>query len=290
MGTGITVKTLLGHKNLQFSIDCLKSFVDKSEDRIFLEIFEDGTLTNNDEHLLYSQLNNIIVVKKTERDDRLKSVLYKYPNCSKYRNDIPYAQKIFDVMLYDDNDLLFIDSDIFFLKKFKLPRFDLVPVFVSDTEHAYSFTPLEFLKIKLPIYPRINSGFFYFPQKLFNLDFIEQLLQDDVINRGFKRRNPWFEQAVWSFLAARAKNVYFFDKAQIAMAKKKLAINARTVAVHLVSTYRSHYAILQNTASVANFSGDAIEIKFEKGVKFLNKFEFGLQKLLKRTKRELGIK
>ncbi len=289
MGAALTVKTLLGHKNLQFSIECLNSFLKNSKDKIFLQIFEDGTLTEDDASLLSAQLNDVVIVAKKERDSKLKGLLYRYPLCDQYRNNIPYAQKIFDVMLYDSADLLFIDSDIFFLRSFELPSFGQFPVFISDSEHAYSFTPMEFFKIKLPIYPRVNSGFFYFPKTLFSLDFIEELLKDEIINRGLKRRNPWLEQAVWSFLAANAKKVSFFNRRQIVMAEKKLKVDERTIAVHLVSTYRSHFSELQNKTSCSSALDEFSVVELEKEVKFLSKFEFAVERLMKRTKRELGI-
>lgn len=285
----LTVKTLLGHKNLRFSIDCLKSFVDNSKDQIFLQIFEDGSLKESDRDILKTELGNIAIISKKERDDKLESVLKNYPNCYRYRNDIPYAQKIFDVMLYDNEDLLFIDSDIFFIKKFKFPKFNNIPVFIWDSEHAFSFTPLEFFKIKTSIYPRVNTGLFYFPKSLFSLDFIEKLLEDKIVNKGFERRNPWLEQTVWSFLAAKNKNVNYFDKNEIVMAAKKLEIKDTTIAVHLVSTYRNHFQTLKNNITPGNASTGFKEVRLIKGVKFLNKVQFASQRLLKKTKRVVGI-
>jgi hypothetical protein len=193
-------------------------------------------------------------------------------------------------MLYDEDDLLFIDSDIFFLKKFKLPAFNKTPSFISDTEHAYSFTPLEFFKINIPIYPRINSGLFYFPKSLFSLDFVEELLKDRIIQQGFNRGISWLEQTIWSFLAANANNVNYFDKAQIVMAENKLRITENTLGVHLVSTYRHHFSSLKKLVLSKEIGASFTEIRLQKGEKLLNKYEFAFQKLIKRAKRELAIK
>ena len=63
MDNAYQFKTLLGHKNLAFSIACLYSLMRYSVDRIELQIFEDGTLTESDEDELRSCLNTVSVVR-----------------------------------------------------------------------------------------------------------------------------------------------------------------------------------------------------------------------------------
>jgi len=86
---------------------------------------------------------------------------------------------------------------------------------MSDTFNAYSFQPKEFLRIKFPIFPYVNSGVFYSPKKLYALDFIEQLLNDKIIRKGLTKKIPWLEQTIWAFLAAKSKSFCYFDNGQI---------------------------------------------------------------------------
>lgn len=276
-------KTLLGHNNLDFSIECLQSFIHHSRDEIHLEIFEDGTITSDDEKKLLSGLKNSVVVWKKDRDIKLKPILEKFPTCKHYRDSTNYAQKIFDVMLWDDRDVFYIDSDIYFLKNFVLPKMDEMPLFMADTQNAYSFTPIDLLKINVPVFPNVNSGIFYFPKNLFSLEFIEQLLNDAVIGKGVKKGIPWLEQTIWSFMAAKSRSICYFDCKQIIMADFALKTDAETVAIHLVYYFRSHIKQLRLLPKSADNS--YAEIKCEMNTRYLNKINFAAEKLIRKIKR-----
>ncbi|MVN20178.1 hypothetical protein [Mucilaginibacter arboris] len=278
----IHCKTLLGHNNLDFSIECLQSFLKHSCDEICLEIFEDGSITPADEERLLSSLKNSVVIRKGERDRKLQTMLADYPACNHYRNSTNYAQKLFDIMLYDNQDVLYIDSDIYFLKKFVLPELDETPVFMYDNQNAYSFTPIDLLKIKIPVFPNVNSGIFYFPHNLFNLSFIEQLINDAVISKGIKKGIPWLEQTIWSFLAAKSKRISYFNPNQVIMADFALKTDADTVAVHLVYYFRTHIKQLRLMPADGN-TCSAIALKAQ--TSYLNKVDFAIEKFNRKIKR-----
>lgn len=283
MAKPIHCKTLLGHNNLDFSIECLQSFLHYSSDEIFLEIFEDGSVTDQDEEKLLSSLKNSVVIKKAARDLKLDPILSGFPACRAYRNSTNYAQKIFDVMLFDDCDVFYIDSDIYFLKKFALPKLEEMPVFMYDTQNAYSFTPMDLLKINIPVFPNVNSGIFYFPKNLFHLDFVEQLLNDVVINKGVKKGIPWLEQTIWSFLAAKSRSISYFDCKQVIMADFALKTDAETIAIHLVYYFRTHIKQLRLLPPAAEDICTPINLKLQAA--YLKKIDFALEKLIRKMKR-----
>lgn len=279
----IYCKTLLGHHNLDFSVECLQSFIHHCYDEIYLEIFEDGTITNADEQKLLFDLKNSVVIKKKERDEKLELILNNYPACKHYRNSTNYAQKIFDMMLYDNRDVFYIDSDIYFLKNFKLPELDEMPVFMYDNQNTYSFTTLDLLKINVPVFPNVNTGFFYFPKNLFNLDFIEQLLIDAVIDKGFKKCMNWSEQTIWSFMAAKSRGIGYFDRKQVIMADFTLKTDPETVAIHLIYYFRTHIKQLRLLPQPANDTYSTINLNLQ--AKYLNKIDFAIEKLARKIKR-----
>ncbi|MGI4805386.1 MAG: hypothetical protein ACRYFL_11480 [Janthinobacterium lividum] len=279
----IYCKTLLGHKNLDFSIECLQSFLHYSCDEISLEILEDGSITDEDETKLLSSLKNSVLIRKATRDAKLEPILADYPACNHYRNSTNYAQKIFDVMLFDDRDVFYIDSDIYFLKKFVLPEMDEMPVFMWDTQNAYSLTPLDLLKINIPIFPNVNSGIFYFPKNLFNLAFVEQLLNDGVINKGIKNNIPWLEQTIWSFLAAKSRSISYFDCNQIIMADFALKTDAETVAIHLVYYFRTHINQLRLLPRIESETCSSINLNLHSA--YLKKIDFAVEKLVRKMKK-----
>ncbi|RYY06853.1 MAG: hypothetical protein EOP43_05035 [Sphingobacteriaceae bacterium] len=283
MAKPIRCKTLLGHNNLDFSIECLQSFLHHSCDEIHLQIFEDGSITAEDEKKLLSSLINSVVIKKQERDLQLEPVLANYPACKQYRNSTNFALKLFDIMLYDDQDLLYIDSDIYFLKKFVLPKLDEMPVFMFDTQNAYSFTPIDLLKINIPVFPNVNTGLFYFPKNLFSLDFIEALLNDKVINKSFNNYMNWSEQTIWSFLAAKSRSVSYFDCNQVVMADFALKTDPEIVAIHLVYYFRTHIKQLRLLPTADENPCAIININVHSA--YLNKMDFAIEKLVRRIKR-----
>jgi hypothetical protein len=281
----IRCKTLLGHKGLEFSIACLQSFVNRSYDNIKLQIFEDGTLTAEDEIKLIAAFDDVIVVKRSERDEYINRKLANHPRCLEYRNSTVYAHKIFDVMLFDEEDLFFIDSDIWFLKNFTLPDFNNTPAFIEDKQSAYSLKPLEFLQLKTPLFPFVNTGFIYFPSALFNLDLVEKLLQDPIILKGKRRGIPWLEQTMWSFLAAQKKEVNYFDRDQVMMAKKELGLTDQTIAIHLVSSYRYHYDELRKLNQADTEMHYPVRLKTVST--YLKKIDFAVEKIVIKLKRHL---
>lgn len=278
----IQCKTLLGHRNLDFSIACLQSFINNSYDEIHLQIFEDGSIDEQDEKKLLLALPNSTIVKKDVRNKVLETKLANYPNCQKFRNENVLAQKLFDVALYQEEDILFIDSDVYFLKKFKLPVLNKEPVFIYDTQNAYSFHPANFFSISFAVFPSINTGFFYFPYKLFNVALLEEILSNKNIGKGFAKYKVWAEQTLWAFLAAPSQQISYFDAAQITMARKQLAFDDQTVAIHLVSSYRYHFKDLSEAAKA---SGNIYtDVKLLSTRVHLSKLNF----LMERVKKIIG--
>ncbi|HEU5145934.1 MAG TPA: hypothetical protein VFT90_04430 [Chryseosolibacter sp.] len=279
-------KTLLGHKNLEFSIACLGSFIKNSADKIALTIFEDGTITDQDQDKLCSALPGVVIVYKAERDSVVNEKLVHCPSCMAYRRQSPYAQKLFDVMLMDTSDLCFIDSDVYFMRRFQFPAFSHVPVFIRDGQNAYSFNPAQFMSIRSPIVGRVNTGLFFFPYEYYDLEFLEKLLADARIRKGHQRLF-WLEQTLWAFLAGRVRTNQFFDDTQIKMAGQELSVNDHTIAVHLVSSFRFQFEYL----SSLQISEDDLpeRIRLVNSSKVLNKYEFAIDRLKKGIYRRIGI-
>ena len=233
----VRCKTLLGHENLDFSIECLRSFINKSYDVIHLEIFEDGSITEQDAEKLTALLPNSSVIYRSQREQIIAEKLAWYPNCLYIRNlPIVFPIKLFDTILYDNQDFWYIDSDIFFIRNFKLPEGRDEPIFMKDTWNSYAFSIYDFIKIKYPIYPKINAGVIYFPTKSFDLNFLENVLNDHLIAKN--REHFLMEQTLWAFLFGQSKTVNYLDPLQVMMGKKHIKLNHETIAVHLVYSYR----------------------------------------------------
>ena len=57
MSKEILCRTLLGTKNLEFSLECLQSFIGNSYNKIRLEIFDDGSMQPSDIQKIETLLN-----------------------------------------------------------------------------------------------------------------------------------------------------------------------------------------------------------------------------------------
>lgn len=246
-------------------------------------------MTAEDRSFLLSSLPNSIIIDKIERDKTVAKALQNYPNCFKYRNSIIYGQKLLDIMLFDQEDTLYIDCDIFFIKKFRLPKFEDTAVFMSDTMNAYSFQPKDFIHFKLPLYPYLNAGFFFFPRKLYDLDFIERLLNDAVIHKCLYENLLWSEQTIWAFLTAQSKVFHYFDYDQIMMAQQVMKapvkdnITQNTIGVHLISSLRGHvFDGLQAIPVPAVTSAIYVQVKLKRANRFLNLTGFAKDRLQKK--------
>lgn len=279
-------QTLLGSGNLDFAITCLGSFLALSETPVALDIYGDGSLGPDHCALLKKHLPGTRIIHLMEREATIQEKLANYPNCQKFRSKNVYAQKLFDVMLFESGPVRFIDSDVLFLRRFRLPEFKETPIFMMDKQNAFSFDHLEFYKIHLPIYPRVNSGLFYFPDSKFDLDYLESLFTHPVISKGVYR-SVWIEQTLWAFLAGKYSKFCYFHPRQIIMSSHKLHLTPRTVAVHLVSSYRYHFAKLTQLNLAQEKSEDLI-LKTTHNP--LGNNSFLLDRIKKTVKRRIGIK
>ncbi|MCE7067143.1 hypothetical protein [Dyadobacter sp. CY326] len=282
MANTIKCKTLLGQRGLDFSIACLQSFVQQAEDIIMLEIYEDGSITGADEQKLLTALPGSTIVRKSVRTPIIEQKLQAYTLCKKFREENVLAQKLFDVSLYNDDDIFFIDSDIFFFQPYKLPNFNGTPTFMYDTQNAISFNPVNFFKFKHTLFPKINTGIIYFPRQAFDLDFLENLLKDPAFSNGLAIFKVWAEQTLWAVLASAGNRVNYFNPNQIIMATDHTLVNHNTIAVHFVSSYRQQYDSLKDFKPAA--SNGHTPVTLSNAAKPLNRIAFFTERLAKKLK------
>ena len=92
------------------------SFLINSHDKIWIIIFEDSTLTFDDIYRLQFLIPDSTIIDGDEYEAIILKKLLHYSSCYHYSKTTIYARKIFDKTLYDENDAIYIDSDIFLLK------------------------------------------------------------------------------------------------------------------------------------------------------------------------------
>ena len=243
--TKILLRSLLGNNgNFSFSYACLSSFVNYCKNDFELQIFEDGTLTENQIAKL-EKLSKVSIIKKKLRDSIIINTLEQYPNCIAFRKIHVLSNKILDTMLYDNLDFYFLDSDILFVNNFKFEEnYPQNPIFMKDIESSYSISFQNFKNYLPYLFPKINTGFMYFPKNLFDINKLESIIESRFGTSEI--RHKWAEQTMWAFLSSSLKPSYFHHD-QIVMAHPFTSVNKNTIAIHLVTPYRYQFKKLLNT-------------------------------------------
>lgn len=258
----VYLRTLLGAKNLDFSIKCLKSCIENCLQNTTLQIFEDGSITEQLADHIKEQIPNSEIIYAVQRDKLLKDKLQSYPQCYVFRNSNLYGYKFFDVMLYDTTSFFYIDSDIFFFKKFNFPETGNSPVFMKDSENSYCFSNKKIKLIKSKLLKKINAGFYYFPFTKFNLSKIEKILTNNYSKETYS--HPWSEQTLWSILSCYTQPVFYFNPEQIVMASPLIKINKNLIAIHFSRPYRTKVNLIKKRIKRKNYSDGEKKIQLIK--------------------------
>lgn len=244
------VRTLLGAKGFDTSLTCLRSLVAYSADPVRLVFHEDGSLTDDHRARLAEITPGAEFVGRKEADERVDGLLARHPRCLAARRSGPLFLKLFDVALLNPDGLAYVDSDVFFLRRytglFQRPH-GSPPVFMTDAAHAYGIRPWRMWPLgQVRLTGRVNTGLIVGWAGGLDLDLLEWLLGRLAGDAAFARRPYWAEQTCWAALAAR-RLCDLFDPRQVILASTTMRnYHAGVVAIHFVSTYRDRLAAFRD--------------------------------------------
>jgi hypothetical protein len=259
-----TVRTLIGHRQVDVGLRCLASLLRLSSEPISLIIHDDGTLTDEDRERLAADLRGSAFVSRKEADAAVQPLLERYPKCRAYRERHPLALKLLDIPLIAPEELAYCDSDVLFLRRFTR-MFEWAgdgtsAIFMQDEQEAYSLRPwhiFPFGKIRVP--GQINSGLIFYRTSKYDLDFVEWFLGRPELVAVFRKRPHWIEQTCWAALGWRA-GCRVWSSAQLMIANPKMSgLSVDTVGIHFVAAYRSK--LQEFTKHEADEIGNAVAIQ-----------------------------
>jgi hypothetical protein len=238
-----TVRTLIGHQQVDVGLVCLGSLLRFSSELISLLIHDDGTLNKADCERLIAALPGSAIVSRPDADAIVQPLLTRYPRCRSYRERHPLALKLLDMALLEPDELAYCDSDVFFLKPhtglFAWPNAQTGAMFMQDIQDAYSLRPWHVHpigQIRMP--RRTNSGLIFFRRSAYDLDFIEWLLGQPKLEGVFAKRAHWIEQTCWAALGWRA-GCYLWSAGQFVIATQSMTgVSDETVGIHFVAAAR----------------------------------------------------
>lgn len=254
----ISVRTLLCHRDVNSGIKCFATAKAAIVEGISFEIFDDGSLTDDDVSFIESRLEDVRVVRRKVRESKVLEVLNSYPACKEFRNQNPLALKLFDCSLFEPKEWLnYLDSDIYFISKVSGLFQTSHSVFMRDVDNAYSLKLRSYLDCPT-LLAKINTGIIRFPSSSFNLDILENLLCIPSIVRDFKKNPAWAEQTCFAVLAANTDTRLIDPEDAVVVSKNFRVKDAQNAfAIHAVSSYRDVISLF----SSQKLKEDVIELR-----------------------------
>lgn len=234
----IEVQTLLGERDINTGLRCLRSLSDCTIAPTRIVVHDDGTLSKASMDRLSEAVPSIEVIQRTDADEIAAEMLRSHPRCFRFRKSNVFGLKLFDVMFPRFGDIIrYVDSDVFFFRRFRglfeIPeRKDAV--FLKDNQCQISIRGIRAVLHRLNFVGFLNAGLSTVRRAIFDLDRLEHLfsIPSSPVLRHFA------EQTAWAFLCNSLRTV-FWSTDQIRLADANTVRTPETVAIHYVSTYRS---------------------------------------------------
>jgi len=235
-----TVATQICHRDVCTGLVCLSSLQRRVGNCAKIQMYDDGSLTNEDRVILTDCLPNSQIILRTERDEVVDEALAKYPHCRRFRHESKFATKGIDIPLTSIDEITYCDSDIYFFRSspsfLNRTQYGSEAVFMEDIHETYNLRPWHLLgRDSVKLGSRICAGFILMRRTAYDLDLIEWVLGKYA---AAFRKSPWVtEQVLWAAHAAQVRSSTV-DRSQLAIIRPGERINPRLIAGHFVSTYR----------------------------------------------------
>jgi len=253
------IATLVGSRQLDSSIGCLRSLVARSVEPVEFRVHCDGTLSSADRDRLERELPVRRIVLRQEADALARVRLAHLPALKGLRESNVLALKLTDIVWFETSPrLTYVDSDVFFARTFSSPvhpECEPACVFFPDRQSAYSVRSRQLLfgtKWDLPA--RVNTGYFTVP-----VDRADFAVAEEFVRRWRGFAPPWIEQTCWALVAGIAAT-RIFDPAQMTIPVAGNRDYADAVAFHYVSSIRSQLTERLATAP-ASQAGAPVELR-----------------------------
>jgi hypothetical protein len=225
------------------AVICLKSLLATSHEKLQMVIHDDGSLTNEDQVLIRSELPKALVVSRDQADCEVARPLEAFPTLRRARPKLPHLLKILDVpMLCRSEDVSFVDSDVLFLRAheglFQISKRRSVGCrFLFDSRTCHGFRLRDFWPLG-PVCPtaRLNSGLFCVRRDAIDFEWIEAVCRRVGLPRMLQHRS-WFEQGLWAAIAGHI-GCEMIDHSQIATAETASEIPRDPIALHFITPVR----------------------------------------------------
>jgi hypothetical protein len=243
----IIVQSLVGSKQLTFYLRCLTSLLECCKDEIELYLHSDGSLSNKQKDLIYTQLSagKVKIVDSAQNTDKTLNLLQGRPNCQNFRKGSIWGIEFFDPLFANPNAPIsyYLDADILFLRPFS-GLFDHSQteggaVFLKDTQwDAYCFRPWQMItgKSKPQAVQGITTGLVFWDKTAIDWDYLEWFLGEHQLHKI----PEWIMPTAQAGLANRCEAKTISPK-HITNLYPNARLHKDTFGVHLLGSYRKDW-------------------------------------------------
>ncbi|MBW2984749.1 hypothetical protein KY361_06535 [Candidatus Woesearchaeota archaeon] len=114
--SNLSVHTLLCSKHVPFYLYSIKTFLEFSGLRCRVFVYDDGTLTEDDQALIKKAVKNVKIMSL--KDNKIPNKLNRHPNCLNFFKKNIFGKRLFGIYFSAKTDkIIILDSDVLFFKK-----------------------------------------------------------------------------------------------------------------------------------------------------------------------------
>jgi hypothetical protein len=203
--------TLCGKRNLGYELTkpCIQSWKHFQDiDQII--IIDDGSeLTQKD--LKKYDLEQYKLICGREHENYINDFLAPYESLRKIRLlNVTWRKLIDPTILFRDQELIVIDTDVFVVNPVLFPKIDVDYAFMFEGIPAYRGKPL--FPLHYDLVCSLNAGLVWYKTKLIDFDFLEKLVAKYLLP---VKDHWWTLQSAWAACAGKTSNKFYFSGRQV---------------------------------------------------------------------------
>lgn len=246
----VTIRTMMGKRNLELSIKCLGSILRFCRHPAEILIHEDGSLDQPARERLVAALNHVRFCDRAESNTMMAEKLRGHPRCLAFRERHIMAMQVLDIPLLTPvgERVVYTDTDILYTRPLECAPFflggDLPFTGSQDVRESYAVHLKHWLllnKFGVRLASRLCGGMMSFDLSVYDLDYLEWLFKLDEEHHLFSGYPFFVPQTLWAALAARVKAGYVEPRECVVAHQSNLHWARKASIIHFAGFSRNHF-------------------------------------------------
>jgi hypothetical protein len=201
----VEVHTLTCSSHVKEYLFSIKSFL-RFFSEVAVVVHDDGTLTEDDKDLILNHVGGAKIIPSKHADDKMSSLLEKYPSCKQYRSLRVVARQLLDFnSLSCGEKVISLDSDTLFVNQ-PTELIDWICGSGEIIKCSHETVPSDRNKLE------VNLGLYAYQKEVASLQLLEDTLKDiSIFDWWYASRSPNCD-IFSSFLDTHDASYEHFDK------------------------------------------------------------------------------